>query len=161
MAPPKGFPPGTSGNPKGRPRGNIFQRLAPGIVTEEVAEKIIRSLAIRAAAGNAQAASILLDFFPRSSFAVARIGPIRSPADAADAAAKIARSIVNGNVDADTGNNAITALQSAASLLMVSDQLASLWAKIAMLEARSNERDDLARGEAMPWNQHNGRPHEP
>jgi hypothetical protein len=156
------FKSGRSGNPAGRPRGNVFQRLAPGLITEEVAEKIIRSLAIRAAAGSAQSASILLEFLPRSSFAVARIGPIRSPSDAAEAAAKIARSIVNGNVDADTGNNAIAALQSAASMLMVSDQLSSLWAKIAVLEARSNERDDLARGgEAMPWNQHNGQPHEP
>jgi hypothetical protein len=44
-------------------------------------------------------------------------------------------------------------------MLMVSDQLSSLWAKIAILEARSNERDDLAArgGEPMPWNQHNGR----
>jgi hypothetical protein len=43
-------------------------------------------------------------------------------------------------------------------MLMVSDQLASLWAKVAILEARSNERDD-ARGpdddpDPAPWRKH-------
>jgi hypothetical protein len=140
----------------------VFQRLAPGIISEDVATRIIAALALKAANGNAQAAAVLLSFFPAPSFAVARIGPIRTPADAAEAAAKIARSIANGAVDADAGNHAITALQSASAMLMVSDQIATLYAKVAMLELRANERDDLPRGgEAMPWNKHNGQPHEP
>jgi hypothetical protein len=42
-------------------------------------------------------------------------------------------------------------------MLMVSDQIASLWAKIAILEARSNERDDARGGpddDAQPWRKH-------
>jgi hypothetical protein len=104
----------------------------------------------------------LLDFLPRSSFAVARIGVIRSPSDAAEAAAKIARSIVNGAVDADTGNNAIAALQSAASMLTMSAQLEALWSKVAELESRGGEppRPGDDPDDGAPWRKHvgNGNP---
>ena len=135
----KGFAPGVSGNPNGRPIGskNKTAQFAKGLL-EEAAEDIIRILIDMAKGGNLRAIKLCLDRIypqPRPTPDGFEMPPISSASDLQGAFACLTEALAKGDVDIDTANSLNKLLQFRVNVFVVSEMVD----KLIKLEERVDE----------------------
>ncbi|MEQ1024573.1 DUF5681 domain-containing protein [Pseudomonas aeruginosa] len=133
--PPKGWQPGQSGNPKGRPIGS---RNKKNIIAEEFAKDgsaVARVVMDAALAGDMQAANMVLQRLSPPLRARAEKVTFQLTPDAplSEQAAQILQAVSDGQIDPDTGKLLIDCIQSVAGIRAVDE----LEARLAALEDKN------------------------
>lgn len=131
------FQRGRSGNPQGRPRGSRNRAaVALDMLGEAHAEAIVSAVIAQAERGDVQAAETILRRCwpaPKGRRVAIRLPPIRTPGDAADAAAAVIAQAAAGDLATGEAQDLMTLLEAHARL----SALADLEGRIAALEARA------------------------
>lgn len=132
--PPRGWQPGQSGNPKGRPSGS---RNKKNIIAEEFAKDgsaVARVVMDAALAGDMQAANMVLQRLSPPLRARAEKVTFQLTPDAplSEQAAQILQAVSDGQIDPDTGKLLIDCIQSVAGIRAVDE----LEARLAALEEK-------------------------
>ena len=134
--PPRGWQPGQSGNPKGRPVGS---RNKKNVIAEEFAKDgsaVARVVMDAALAGDMQAANMVLQRL--SPPLRARVGKVTfqltPDAPLSEQAAQILQAVSDGQIDPDTGKLLIDCIQSVAGIRAVDE----LEARLIALEQKDN-----------------------
>ncbi len=133
--PPKGWQPGTSGNPKGRPVGT---RNRKNVIAEEFAKDgsaVARVVMDAALAGDLQAANIVLQRLSpplraraeKVTFELAPDAPLHEQAN------QVLASVADGSIDPETGKMLIDCIQSVAGIRAVDE----LEARLIALEEKN------------------------
>lgn len=133
--PPRGWQPGQSGNPKGRPIGS---RNKKNIIAEEFAKDgsaVARVVMDAALAGDMQAANMVLQCLSPPLRARAEKVTFQLTPDAplSEQAAQILQAVSDGQIDPDTGKLLIDCIQSVAGIRAVDE----LEARLAALEDKN------------------------
>lgn len=133
--PPRGWQPGQSGNPKGRPVGS---RNKKNIIAEEFAKDgsaVARVVMDAALAGDMQAANMVLQRLSPPLRARAEKVTFQLTPDAplSEQAAQILQAVSDGQIDPDTGKLLIDCIQSVAGIRAVDE----LEARLAALEDKN------------------------
>ncbi|CUA82478.1 hypothetical protein G3I75_20750 [Pseudomonas aeruginosa] len=133
--PPKGWQPGQSGNPKGRPVGS---RNRKNVIAEEFAKDgsaVARVVMDAALAGDMQAANMVLQRLSPPLRARAEKVTFQLTPDAplSEQAAQILQAVSDGQIDPDTGKLLIDCIQSVAGIRAVDE----LEARLAALEDKN------------------------
>ena len=128
---------GASGNPRGRPRGARNRALAMlDALGETHAQGIVAAVIAQAERGDIAAAETILRRCwpaPKGRRVAVRLPPIRTPADAADAAAAVIAATASGDLAPGEAQDVVALLEAHARL----SALADLEGRIAALEARA------------------------
>ncbi|MCU1122440.1 DUF5681 domain-containing protein [Burkholderia multivorans] len=132
--PPRGWQPGQSGNPKGRPVGS---RNKKNVIAEEFAKDgsaVARVVMDAALAGDMQAANMVLQRLSPPLRARAEKVTFQLTPDAplSEQAAQILQAVSDGQIDPDTGKLLIDCIQSVAGIRAVDE----LEARLAALEEK-------------------------
>ncbi|SMF85666.1 hypothetical protein SAMN06265365_1705 [Tistlia consotensis] len=132
--PPRGWQPGQSGNPKGRPAGS---RNKKNVVADEFAKEgsaVARVVMDAALAGDMQAANMVLQrLSPPLRAAAERVQFELDPErPLAEQAKQILAAVADGKVDPETGKTLIGCLSAVANI----EAVAELESRIIVLEAR-------------------------
>ncbi len=132
--PPRGWQPGQSGNPKGRPVGS---RNRKNVIAEEFAKDgsaVARVVMDAALAGDMQAANMVLQRLSPPLRARAEKVTFQLTPDAplSEQAAQILQAVSDGQIDPDTGKLLIDCIQSVAGIRAVDE----LEARLAALEEK-------------------------
>lgn len=133
--PPRGWQPGQSGNPKGRPVGS---RNKKNVIAEEFAKDgsaVARVVMDAALAGDMQAANMVLQRLSPPLRARAEKVTFQLTPDAplSEQAAQILQAVSDGQIDPDTGKLLIDCIQSVAGIRAVDE----LEARLAALEDKN------------------------
>lgn len=133
--PPRGWQPGQSGNPKGRPVGS---RNRKNVIAEEFAKDgsaVARVVMDAALAGDMQAANMVLQRLSPPLRARAEKVTFQLTPDAplSEQAAQILQAVSDGQIDPDTGKLLIDCIQSVAGIRAVDE----LEARLAALEDKN------------------------
>ncbi|MGC3189999.1 DUF5681 domain-containing protein [Pseudomonas aeruginosa] len=128
--PPRGWQPGQSGNPKGRPVGS---RNKKNVIAEEFAKDgsaVARVVMDAALAGDMQAANMVLQRLSPPLRARAEKVTFQLTPDAplSEQAAQILQAVSDGQIDPDTGKLLIDCIQSVAGIRAVDELEARLQA---------------------------------
>lgn len=134
--PPRGWQPGQSGNPKGRPVGS---RNKKNVIAEEFAKDgsaVARVVMDAALAGDMQAANMVLQRLSPPLRARAEKVTFQLTPDAplSEQAAQILQAVSDGQIDPDTGKLLIDCIQSVAGIRAVDE----LEARLIALEQKDN-----------------------
>lgn len=134
--PPRGWQPGQSGNPKGRPVGS---RNKKSVIAEEFAKDgsaVARVVMDAALAGDMQAANMVLQRLSPPLRARAEKVTFQLTPDAplSEQAAQILQAVSDGQIDPDTGKLLIDCIQSVAGIRAVDE----LEARLIALEQKDN-----------------------
>ena len=121
----KGFQPGVSGNPKGRPRGarNKITQLAEALLDGE-AEKLVRKVIELALEGDMVALRLCFERIlpPRKDRPISvKLSPIESPQDIADASAEVLRAVSEGTITPSEGHVFMTMLETHRKVVEVAE----------------------------------------
>lgn len=143
------FPPGRSGNPKGRPKGSRHAALvALDAIGQDGAEEILKNLIIDAKSGDTRAAEVLLRRAwpaPKGRPVELDLPPVESAADVARALGAVTQAIAAGEITPEEGQAVASVLETQRRTMLSSD----FERRLAELEAKVKDQAALPNG-AIP-----------